>query len=399
MIFALSIWLCAGNYYRIRSAFKYGARKLGRILLSSPDKIGDEISKFFANTIDRHGHNRFYNLKNSSLKFCPNGSGVLSSPFHAEFISEDEMPLNSSFGYCESDNFEWEDKCSSVLRNEANNKSMKTVSESSSLTIGATVSGHGLSGDADDPASSHALNPSSANSMSNCSTSGNCSDSLSGLDYYAPEFHSLKSCAVNGNCKNWALFQSGRFDYVYEKPGFGSWIDQGEFPFENSSIYQSVTDYSESICSGDSATSTPKTSILESLSLDFRERELASIAGDLEVLNPLADLTGDYDSHIRSLIYGQCCHGYALMASLLFDPLSTQSHFQDKLLCNAAQQSSTLGQNSGTQTTTGTVIVRPFVCSPTNPLPSIVTCSEEKPKAPLTESFVPKMVFSFSSSF
>nr|GMD15734.1 uncharacterized protein LOC109173649 [Ipomoea batatas] len=321
-----------GNYYRIRSAFKYGARKLGRILLSSPDKIGDGITKFFANTIDRHGHNRFYNLKHSSLKFCPNGSGVLSSPCPAEFISEDEMPLNSSFGYCENDNFEWEDKCGSVLRNEAN-KLMKTVSECSSLTIGATVSGHGLSGDTDEPACPHALNPSSANSMSNCSTSGNCSDSLSGLDYSAPEFNSLKSCAVNGSCKNWAVFQSGQFDYVYGKPGFGSWIDQGEYPLENSSIYQSVTDYSESVCSGDSATSTPKTSILESLSLDFRERDLASIAGDLEVLNPLADLTGDYDSHIRSLIYGQCCHGYAFMASLSFDPSPQSLTFKTR--CSA----------------------------------------------------------------
>nr|GLL30884.1 uncharacterized protein LOC109173649 [Ipomoea trifida]GMD12329.1 uncharacterized protein LOC109173649 [Ipomoea batatas] len=382
-----------GNYYRIRSAFKYGARKLGRILLSSPDKIGDGITKFFANTIDRHGHNRFYNLKHSSLKFCPNGSGVLSSPCPAEFISEDEMPLNSSFGYCENDNFEWEDKCGSVLRNEAN-KLMKTVSECSSLTIGATVSGHGLSGDTDEPACPHALNPSSANSMSNCSTSGNCSDSLSGLDYSAPEFNSLKSCAVNGSCKNWAVFQSGQFDYVYGKPGFASWIDQGEYPLENSSIYQSVTDYSESVCSGDSATSTPKTSILESLSLDFRERDLASIAGDLEVLNPLADLTGDYDSHIRSLIYGQCCHGYAFMASLLFDP-SPQSHFQNKVFCNAVQQSSTLGQNSVAKTNISTVIVRPFVSSPTNHSPSTVTCSKEKPKAPLPEPFVPNMDHSF----
>ncbi|CAH1418025.1 unnamed protein product [Lactuca virosa] len=44
-----------GNYYRIRSAFRFGAKKLGRILESSSNmNIGDEIKKFFTNTLQRH---------------------------------------------------------------------------------------------------------------------------------------------------------------------------------------------------------------------------------------------------------------------------------------------------------------------------------------------------------
>ncbi|XP_042054531.1 uncharacterized protein LOC121799277 [Salvia splendens] len=44
-----------GNLYRIRSAFSYAARKLARILLQPQDSIANELTKFFANTMARHG--------------------------------------------------------------------------------------------------------------------------------------------------------------------------------------------------------------------------------------------------------------------------------------------------------------------------------------------------------
>lgn len=47
-----------GNFYRIRSAFTYGARKLGQILLLTVDDIVDELNKFFTNTLERHGSGR-----------------------------------------------------------------------------------------------------------------------------------------------------------------------------------------------------------------------------------------------------------------------------------------------------------------------------------------------------
>lgn len=46
----------SGSFYRIRSAFKYGARKLGWILMLPEDRIADELNRFFANTLDRHGN-------------------------------------------------------------------------------------------------------------------------------------------------------------------------------------------------------------------------------------------------------------------------------------------------------------------------------------------------------
>ncbi|CAL9246760.1 unnamed protein product, partial [Arabidopsis halleri] len=44
-----------GNFYRIRSAFTYGARKLGQIFLQSDEAIKSELRKFFSNMLLRHG--------------------------------------------------------------------------------------------------------------------------------------------------------------------------------------------------------------------------------------------------------------------------------------------------------------------------------------------------------
>ncbi|KAL5991275.1 hypothetical protein ACLOJK_012182 [Asimina triloba] len=42
------------NFYRIRSAFTYGARMLGQILLLPGESILGELIKFFTNTLERH---------------------------------------------------------------------------------------------------------------------------------------------------------------------------------------------------------------------------------------------------------------------------------------------------------------------------------------------------------
>ncbi|XP_052173099.1 uncharacterized protein LOC127788633 [Diospyros lotus] len=44
-----------GNFCRIRSAFTFGARKLGQILAQPEDHIAGELCKFFSNTLHRHG--------------------------------------------------------------------------------------------------------------------------------------------------------------------------------------------------------------------------------------------------------------------------------------------------------------------------------------------------------
>ncbi|KAL2486235.1 PAP/OAS1 substrate-binding domain superfamily [Abeliophyllum distichum] len=58
-----------GNFYRIRSAFKYGAQKLGQVLLQPRDKVADGVSEFFKNTLTRHGHKYGSNIRHCALTF------------------------------------------------------------------------------------------------------------------------------------------------------------------------------------------------------------------------------------------------------------------------------------------------------------------------------------------
>ncbi|XP_076919004.1 uncharacterized protein LOC143579645 isoform X1 [Bidens hawaiensis] len=44
-----------GNFYRIRSAFAFGARKLARLLDCPQENLAAEVNQFFTNTWDRHG--------------------------------------------------------------------------------------------------------------------------------------------------------------------------------------------------------------------------------------------------------------------------------------------------------------------------------------------------------
>ncbi|CAN8278799.1 unnamed protein product [Cochlearia groenlandica] len=43
-----------GNFYRIRTAFTYGARKLGQVILQPEEDISFELRKFFSNMLHRH---------------------------------------------------------------------------------------------------------------------------------------------------------------------------------------------------------------------------------------------------------------------------------------------------------------------------------------------------------
>ncbi|KAM1167099.1 hypothetical protein EV2_029921 [Malus domestica] len=65
------------NFYRICSAFKYGSRKLGWILSLPGECIADELPKFFANTLDRHGSNGQINAHNNALSGSSESLNIL----------------------------------------------------------------------------------------------------------------------------------------------------------------------------------------------------------------------------------------------------------------------------------------------------------------------------------
>lgn len=82
------LFLCyvIGNFYRIRSAFTYGARKLGRVLLLPAENIAAEVGMFFASTLERHGTGERPDVQQDASPSCSD----------SRFIEHNEVGSTSS---------------------------------------------------------------------------------------------------------------------------------------------------------------------------------------------------------------------------------------------------------------------------------------------------------------
>ncbi|KAI7984220.1 hypothetical protein LOK49_LG15G01118 [Camellia lanceoleosa] len=336
-----------GNFYRIRSAFKYGARKLGRILLLPRERTADEIKWFFSNTLERHGRK----------------SGNLSLSSHSRTFSEEKIQLNSL-------NLDLDSNIPEVEDNELDRYSMKNDSlQAACPTDGIGVLGSHLAGD-----SSLRI----ACDLSDCSPS-NCdlNNSLSGLYYYAPH--------------NKMLYEEKAANIADERMGFDSWIEHREKHLGAGNGVCSCTNNHEGVSCCGSGILSPYALLSEGLALDLRERDLADIAGSTETLNPLSDLSGDYDSHIRSLLYGQCCHGYALSAPVLPNPNPPTFHsqVQNKKPWETVRRSMPLKRSVNSQMNTTGAVLGSTQNPMNNPPLSNSLGSEEKHKARGTGTYFP----------
>ncbi|XP_059626388.1 uncharacterized protein LOC132269266 [Cornus florida] len=396
-----------GNFYRICSAFKYGAHKLGRILLLPRERIADEIKKFFAHTLARHGSKCEADVQNTVVTACANESSTLSSSFHSDSFSEDKMHLKSSNFDIGNNISEMEDKLS-VFRNDQDINSMEVistqvVSETGFLIDGTAVFGYSLDGDASlaianetSDCSSPVRNDQDRNSMevistqivsetgflidgtavfgyslggdaslaianetSDCSSpSSNFSSSLSEQFHFVPFFYISRFSTECRKFRNRNLFQERAT--IDERMPFTSRVEHREKDVAVFSCYNNQA----GVISSSPPISCPDANISESLPLNIKERDLVGIAGGSETLNSLSDLNGDYDSHIRSLQYGLCCHGYALSAPELTPP-TLPSQFQRKKPWDTVRQSMPLMQNSFSRTNTNGVVLHD-VKSPVN---------------------------------
>ncbi|WVZ67076.1 hypothetical protein U9M48_016214 [Paspalum notatum var. saurae] len=94
------------NFYRIRSAFSFGAQKLGQILMLPSEYIRDEIYGFFANTLKRHGKGERPDIGNyllgpesalsedgSRLKFSCMHEGENGSSCHSPKLSDKHLSV------------------------------------------------------------------------------------------------------------------------------------------------------------------------------------------------------------------------------------------------------------------------------------------------------------------
>ncbi|GFP80531.1 poly(A) RNA polymerase cid12 [Phtheirospermum japonicum] len=263
-----------GNFYRIRSAFKFGSHKLGQVLSRPRDKVADEICNFFTNTRARHEHHYRSSIRCLALDFGDEESSFtesLSSP--VELFSEDDTLIKSSVS--DFDN-------GSVGTGHA--PISDSISEACYSADGVCAAKYGLT---------------TSNSRNGTSESSNYSAPLSDTHFHKSN-HFSKPSTENGSSD----------PHQFDLPSDSSWSENRQKLVEMNNTYRWCMDNS-----GSSSFITKDNNGLENASLDFREIDSTSIGGESEVFNPLADLSGDYDGNIRSLLRGQLCNGFSSSVS------------------------------------------------------------------------------------
>lgn len=136
------------------------------------------------------------------------------------------------------------------------------------------------------------------------------------------------------SAENGSLLENGNFlkrnlvDSASQEYGFKSWLEESKEHGEVNYRYQWCMDSTQADCTTDLASSVTKANNVDDMSLDYKDVDLIS-TGESEASNPLADLTGDYDSHIRSLLYGQLCYRFSLSA-VMNHPSSIPSWARNK---------------------------------------------------------------------
>ncbi|OMO94523.1 hypothetical protein CCACVL1_05943, partial [Corchorus capsularis] len=263
-----------GNFYRIRSAFTYGARKLGRILSQAEDSIADELRKFFSNTLDRHGSGQRPDVQDPAPSLSRfSGYAATSSVSGTESCQEDQTFYES----------------------ESSNSSTMTVNHRSDNEVSLHKFNNGyVYGRSTDFTGTHNEPQVSANGMvvSEIRLSGDATD--------------LATSRIQGLL-----------------------ISNDE---HKSYLPNAVENIS------------PSENIRHAPHLYFHKSSTEN--GEIRILSSLSDLSGDYDTHLLGLHYGQWCYDYAYSATV--PPISSPvvSQFQSKNSWDLVRQSVQFRRNA-----------------------------------------------------
>lgn len=260
------------------------------------DKIADEIHKFFSTAVSRHGNGIRNSIRHLALEFGDEESLTASRSSPVKFISVDSI-VNGNVG----------------VRLESKNEESPLLTGSKGWYRTGVNSGH------HSPVETYDV----------ITSSSSLRKGILGSPYHAP--HSNYSTPPSwNNCHQQFYFSSlsaenGSFlrndvvDSASQKYDFNTWLVDRKEHREVDNRYQRCADGSLVIYTTNSGCSATKAHNLDDLSFDSKDLDFTSV-GDSEAFNPLADLTGDYDSHIRSLLYGQLYNGFSLSAVAQFTP-------------------------------------------------------------------------------
>lgn len=341
-----------GNFYRIRSAFNYGARKLESILLQSEDNIAEELYNFFPNTMDRHDSGERPDVQDPSNGFC------LASPapnFEPSQIEQEKSELSflsdcGTHGICNLN------PDGSSCREDGHQKGI-TEAHQSMLPLKADRHGkgcpfgHRLFGDAADLASSieNGLSISTDMPEFTDSSSKKCQPA-GGMPYHAPHLFFANSQVCNREMKN-EISHTKQFGNSEKSVSSGSSPPSNErMDFTIHRLKQTVVDVKEAV------SSIPKP--YGCSEGDHSNWDLASTNSAGIPSKALSDLRGDYDKYFNYLQYGQWFYEYALNIPALPLPLppAPRSPFHSKYSWEAAQQPTFMKRNGFSHGNTNGVI-------------------------------------------
>ncbi|KAJ4971096.1 hypothetical protein NE237_004195 [Protea cynaroides] len=427
-----------GNFYRIRSAFTYGARKLGRILLLPGESIEGELNKFFMNTLDRHGSGQRPDVQDSLPTFDANGPGLARLKLAIEKGREDiiipESPSVGSIGsvgelrienlgtVCEGVTnikiSEMETNSGMQIANAPQRYPIKVADppmalDSDGFASGNAVSEYHLARDAKDLATSRiqglrntsetakSTTPSSETAKST-TPSSETGASPFGNAHLAPHPYFSHSSPKsrkygNGNSERTKPFNSC-------VPEASSWLPflpdednsltlrpdlEGSETVTNSSSYL-LSNHEDTPSIGSANGVLFMNSIVypsEDMSLGYRGIDTADTAGNPETMRSLADLSGDMEDHLRSLQYGRLCHEYAFYGSAM--PFSPPFSFQNKHGWEPLQPSVKFKQNMFPHPNANGAVPGPTFYPGNPPMVSGGAFGAEVPKPRGTGTYIP----------
>ncbi|OIW04411.1 hypothetical protein TanjilG_32603 [Lupinus angustifolius] len=330
-----------GNFYRIRSAFKYGARKLGWILMLPEDRIADELNGFFANTPDGHDSTQWNDMQTRSMDHSFDSS-CLSD---ARVCSEDNMLSCSSTG----------SRKDQIPRNQHN---FETINERERCLVKNGLYLAGLSFDSCRVGDSNNFATSGVFGIARTKSSSHCSNGI---------VENRISCSsdTTGNSVD---DEKAMHFMVSNSPG--SHIDENNIPSFDTTILDKATN-----------------AISENL-FSHSDRYSTRVLVRTEDSKSLLDLAGDYDSNIRNLQFGQMCNGYIISPLMVPSP-PRSSKIQNRNPWETVSQHLQINDSVHSQTNSNGVIGQQIYLVNHPTLPMATFGSDEKRKLRGTGAYFP----------
>ncbi|KAJ4822480.1 hypothetical protein Tsubulata_011632 [Turnera subulata] len=401
-----------GNFYRIRSAFTYGARKLARILSLQEEIVAGELSKFFANTLERHGSGQRPDVQDPTPLDVQYGFALKASLSGRESYQDFQTICGSEFasagsivsGKCGLDNEHF--LLGGVSGPEMVGREMTlsgAINGAENCASGIHVTENRISGDAKDLASSSTgvLIPNDAVRASAPSVEESVSKA-----HHAPHLYFSSSVMRNGEMMNGAQGkqqQSSDFTAKGISPRVQASTGEETTHVACGNSSDDHLQYKHEVLSSFASPRLPVPfSSVTCSSEDLNRGHLGnraspSAAGSSGLFNCLSDLSGDYECQRNSLLNGRWLYEHSLNGPVppmspppMSPPLPPQ--FRGKNSWDAIRQSLQLRHNVMSMNANGVVprsVFYPMGGSPLGPGAAFGMDEMQKPRG--TGTYFPNM--------